>query len=191
MACRCFGKKTATADKTVDCSKNQRGRSPLKTAITIPKKHPLRPHQYALFLRKCTFSAPGFLPHSRANAKPLTSKDTLLSRKTSRVCKGCSWIWGPAPPPCPRVNAGRLIPNGALTGIKSAEIFYETAPIPFRKRRRGFWMWGLWFVGLLAPRPRQHGMLQPKGCPFGHKGFAGLQGIRFGYGGSRRLHAPT
>ena len=23
-------------------------------------------------------------------------------------------------------------------------------------------MWGLWFVGLLAPRPRQHGMLHPQ-----------------------------
>ena len=23
-------------------------------------------------------------------------------------------------------------------------------------------MWGIYFVGLLAPRPRQHGMLHPK-----------------------------
>ena len=51
-------------------------------------------------------------------------------------------------------------------------------------------MWGLWFVGLLAPRPRQHRMLHPKGCSFEHKGFAGLQGVQFGYGGPRRPHAP-
>ena len=42
---------------------------------------------------------------------------------------------------------------------------------------------GLCFVGLLAPRSRQHGMLHPTWCSFEQKGFAGLQGVWFGYGG--------
>ena len=43
-------------------------------------------------------------------------------------------------------------------------------------------MWGLWFVGLLAPRPRQHGMLHPTWCSFEQKGFAGLQGVQLDMG---------
>ena len=127
-----------------------------------------------------SFGLWGCSPHAPGNIGCCIPHGALLSRKVSRVCKGCSWIWGltsppcprvnagrlipkdapsgikPAhlrkescplqgltPPPLPRVNAGRLIPNDALTGIKSAEIFYEIAPISFRKRRRGFWVWGL------------------------------------------------
>ena len=100
-------------------------------------------------------------------------------------------IWGLTPPHAPRVNAGRLIPNNARPGIKQVQKTLKNSVECLGSWRRGFWMWGLCFVGLLAPRPRQHGMLHPKGCSFKHKDFAGLQGVWFGHGGLRRPHAPT
>ena len=45
----------------------------------------------------------------------------------AHIRKGGGCIWGLASPPCPHVNAGRLIPNCALTGIKLAHIFCEKA----------------------------------------------------------------
>ena len=124
----------------------------------------------------------GCSPHAPGNIGCCIPHGALLSRKASRVCKGCSWIWGPAPPPCPRVNAGRLIPNDALSGIKKVQKTLKNSVECLGSWRRGFWMWGLWFVGLLAPRPRQHGMLHPTWCSFEQKGFAGLQGVQLDMG---------
>ena len=62
-------------------------------------------------------------------------------------------IWGLASPPCPRVNAGRLIPNCALTGIKKVQKTLKNSLEYLGNWRRGFWMWGFCFVELLAPRP--------------------------------------
>ena len=70
-------------------------------------------------------------------------------------------IWGLASLPCPHVNAGRLIPNSALTGIKKVQKTLKKQLRIFGKLAQRFWGVG-GGVGLLAPRPRQHGMLHPK-----------------------------
>ena len=76
-----------------------------------------------------SFGLWGCSPHAPGNIGCCIPHGALLSRKVSRVCKGCSWIWGLTSPPCPRVNAGRLIPKDAPSGIKPAHLRKESCPL--------------------------------------------------------------
>ena len=65
----------------------------------------------------------------------------------------------PAPPRKRRAFNPKFCPYGHKIQRK---LFYEAKPITFRKRCKNAFIRSLCFVGLLAPRPRQHGMLHPK-----------------------------
>ena len=69
-------------------------------------------------------------------------------------------LWG-CSPHAPG-NMGCCIPSDALPGIKKVQKKLKNSLKCLGNWCRGFWMWSLCFVGLLAPRPRQHGMLHPK-----------------------------